>query len=343
MSRVALRVVGRRLTGAVPRRGMSAAAQHGMKVAVLGAAGGIGQPLSLLLKINERVSRLALYDIARAHGVAVDLGHINSHASISAHQGASQLSEALDGSHLVVVPAGVPRKPGMTREDLFTMNAHIVAELAEACAITCPQALLCIISNLVNSMVPIASEIFKKHGVYDPKRIFGVTTLDVVRASVFLADLKGLDRSAVEVPVVGGHAGKTIIPLLSQSLPKVDLGQDQIEMLTSRLQEAGTEVVKAKVGEGSATLSMAHAGARFVSSLLEASDGRKGLVECAFVRSEETEAAYLSTPLLLGKRGVERSMGLGPLSSYEEKLLLAAVPELKAAIRDGEEFARNFK
>ncbi|XP_078451305.1 malate dehydrogenase, mitochondrial isoform X4 [Lampetra planeri] len=217
MSRVALRVVGRRLTGAVPRRGMSAAAQHGMKVAVLGAAGGIGQPLSLLLKMNERVSRLALYDIARAHGVAVDLGHINSHASISAHQGASQLSEALDGSHLVVVPAGVPRKPGMTREDLFTMNAHIVAELAEACAITCPQALLCIISNLVNSMVPIASEIFKKHGVYDPKRIFGVTTLDVVRASVFLADLKGLDRSAVEVPVVGGHAGKTIIPLLSQA------------------------------------------------------------------------------------------------------------------------------
>uniref|UniRef100_S4RJ25 Malate dehydrogenase n=1 Tax=Petromyzon marinus TaxID=7757 RepID=S4RJ25_PETMA len=326
-----------------PRRG----AQHGVKVAVLGAAGGIGQPLSLLLKMNARVSRLALYDIARAHGVAVDLGHINSHASVSAHQGANQLSEALDGSHLVVVPAGVPRKPapeGMTREDLFTMNAHIVAELAEACAITCPQALLCIISNLVNSMVPIASEIFKKHGVYDPKRIFGVTTLDVVRASVFLADLKGLSMWCgwLFCPVVGGHAGKTIIPLLSQSLPKVDLGQDQIEMLTSRLQEAGTEVVKAKVGEGSATLSMAHAGARFVSSLLEASDGHKGLVECAFVRSEETEAAYLSTPLLLGKRGVERSMGLQK-RGVERSMGLGPLPELKAAIRDGEEFARNFK
>ena len=78
----------------------------------------------------------------------------------------------------------------MTRDDLFNTNASIVRDLADACAQHCPKAIICIISNPVNSTVPIASEVFKKHGVYDPRRIFGVTTLDIVRANTFIADAK---------------------------------------------------------------------------------------------------------------------------------------------------------
>lgn len=78
------------------------------------------------------------------------------------------------------------------------------------------QAVLNIISNPVNSTVPIAAEILKAAGVYDKKKLMGVTTLDVVRANTFVAEAKGLDLKDVDVPVVGGHAGTTILPLLSQ-------------------------------------------------------------------------------------------------------------------------------
>ncbi len=104
------------------------------KVAVLGAAGGIGQPLSLLLKMNNLVSELSCYDIVNSVGVAVDLGHINTNAIVKGYVGQDQLNDALEGAQIVVIPAGVPRKPGMTRDDLFKINAGIVASLATACA-----------------------------------------------------------------------------------------------------------------------------------------------------------------------------------------------------------------
>ncbi|XP_063312791.1 malate dehydrogenase, mitochondrial [Pelobates fuscus] len=324
-------------------RGLATTAQNNSSVSVLGASGGIGQPLSLLLKNSPLISELALYDIAHTPGVAADLSHIETRAKVTGYLGPDQLADCLKGSDVVVIPAGVPRKPGMTRDDLFNTNASIVATLAEACAKHCPEAMICIIANPVNSTIPITSEIFKKHGVYNPNRIFGVTTLDIVRANTFVAELKGLDPARVNIPVIGGHAGKTIIPLISQSTPKVEFPQDQLEALVGRIQEAGTEVVKAKAGSGSATLSMAYAGARFVFSLLDAINGKEGVIECAFVRSEETESPYFSTPLLLGKSGIEKNLGLGKLSPFEEKLISEAMSELKGSIKKGEEFVKSRK
>lgn len=219
------------------------------------------------MKESRLVSKLALYDVAHTPGVAADLSHINSRAQVTGHLGPEQLKDALIGADVVIIPAGVPRKPGMTRDDLFNTNASIVATLTEACAQYCPKAFLAIISNPVNSTVPIASEVFKKHGVYDPKRIFGVTTLDVVRANTFVADLKKLDVASTKVDVIGGHAGITIIPLLSRVQPSVNFSDEEREALTKRIQDAGTEVVKAKAGSGSATLSMAFAGAKFAFSV----------------------------------------------------------------------------
>merc|ERR1712098_777265 len=112
--------------------------------------------------------------------------------------------------------------------------------------------------------------------------------------------MKGLDPADVNVPVIGGHAGITIIPILSQTTPKVSFTEEEIKALTPRIQDAGTEVVKAKAGAGSATLSMAFAGARFTFSVLDAMNGKEGVVECSYVRSEETEAKYFATPLVLG-------------------------------------------
>jgi malate dehydrogenase len=87
------------------------------------AGGGIGQPLSLLLKMNKLVTELALYDIAGTPGVAADLGHCNTPVTVTAHTGAEELSTCLKGCDLVIIPAGIPRKPGMTRDDLFNTNA----------------------------------------------------------------------------------------------------------------------------------------------------------------------------------------------------------------------------
>lgn len=87
---------------------------------------------------------------------------------------------------LVIIPAGVPRKPGMTRDDLFNINAGIVQTLVEGVAKHCPNAVVNIISNPVNSTVPIAAEVLKKAGVYNPRKLLGVTTLDVVRANTFV-------------------------------------------------------------------------------------------------------------------------------------------------------------
>jgi malate dehydrogenase len=91
-----------------------------VKAVVLGAAGGIGQPLSLLLKLNGDITELALYDIVNSPGVAADLSHINTPAKVTGYLPPNDgLKNALTNAHLIVIPAGVPRKPGMTRDDLF--------------------------------------------------------------------------------------------------------------------------------------------------------------------------------------------------------------------------------
>lgn len=123
----------------------------------------------------------------------------------------------------------------MTRDDLFKINAGIVKTLVEAVAEFCPQAFILIISNPVNSTVPIAAEILKIAGVFDPKRLFGVTTLDVIRAEAFIRDISGRESfSDAIIPVIGGHSGETIVPLFSLATPKLDIPADDLEALVNR-------------------------------------------------------------------------------------------------------------
>lgn len=166
----------------------------------------------------------------------------------------------------------------------------------------CPEACIAIISNPVNSTVAIAAEVLKSAGVYDPRKLFGVTTLDVVRARTFVASNKDLDPQDVYVPVIGGHAGGTILPLLSRVEPKVSFSDEERDALTDRIQNGGTEVVQAKAGAGSATLSMAWAGAQFVFSLMRALNGAEGIVECTMVESDITPCKYFASPIELGVR-----------------------------------------
>ncbi|GJN15286.1 hypothetical protein PR202_gb02183 [Eleusine coracana subsp. coracana] len=324
------------------RRNYSSAANPERKVAILGAAGGIGQPLALLMKLNPLVSSLSLYDIAGTPGVAADCSHINSPALAKGFMGDDQLGEALEGSDVVIIPAGVPRKPGMTRDDLFNINAGIVKALCTAIAKHCPNALVNMISNPVNSTVPIAAEVFKKAGTYDEKKLFGVTTLDVVRARTFYAGKAGVPVNEVNVPVVGGHAGITILPLFSQATPASNsLSDEDIKALTKRTQDGGTEVVEAKAGKGSATLSMAYAGAVFADACLKGLNGAPDIVECSYVQSTVTELPFFASKVRIGKNGVEEVLGLGELSAFEKEGLEKLKGELKSSIEKGIKFAQS--
>ena len=308
-----------------------------MKVVVLGAAGGIGQALGLLLKTDLPAgTELALYDIAPVTpGVAADLSHIPTPVSVEGFSGEDP-SPALVNADVVLISAGMARKPGMDRSDLFNINAGIVENLVSSCADNCPKALIGIITNPVNTTVAIAAEVLKKKGVYDPLRLFGVTTLDVIRSSTFVAEIYDRNPKEISVPVIGGHSGITILPLLSQS--GFEFSDEDAAAMTKRIQNAGTEVVEAKAGGGSATLSMGQAAAKFGLSLVQALNGEKDVIECTYVEGSGELARFFAQPVLLGKNGVEKILSYGSLSEFEQATLNDALETLKSDIKIGEEF-----
>ena len=323
----------------VATRSFSSSASNAYKVAVLGAGGGIGQPLSLLLKLNHKVTDLALYDIRGAPGVAADVSHVPTNSTVKGYN-PDQIEEALTGSDVIVIPAGVPRKPGMTRDDLFNTNASIVRDLAKAAADYAPNAAVCIISNPVNSTVPIVAEVFKSKGNYNPNKLFGVTTLDVLRAARFVSEVAGTNPVNENVPVVGGHSGVTIVPLLSQTKHK-DMSGETRDALVHRIQFGGDEVVQAKDGAGSATLSMAQAGARFAGAVLDGLAGEKDVIECTFVDSplfKDEGVDFFSTKVTLGVDGVKTVHPIGEISDYEEAQVKEAKDTLIKNIKKGVDF-----
>ncbi|MGL4487535.1 MAG: malate dehydrogenase [Yersinia sp. (in: enterobacteria)] len=309
-----------------------------MKVAVLGAAGGIGQALALLLKTQlPSGSDLSLYDIAPVTpGIAVDLSHIPTAVNIKGFSG-EDATPALQGADIVLISAGVARKPGMDRSDLFNVNAGIVRNLVEKIACTCPTALIGIITNPVNTTVAIAAEVLKKAGVYDKNKLFGITTLDTIRSNTFVAELKGKKPQDIEVPVIGGHSGVTILPLLSQ-IQGVSFTEQEVADLTKRIQNAGTEVVEAKAGGGSATLSMGQAAARFGLSLVRALQGKSNVVECSYVEGDGKYARFFAQPILLGKNGIVERKDIGTLSVFEQQALKNMLDVLHKDIELGENF-----
>ncbi|KAH3901158.1 malate dehydrogenase MDH3 SCDLUD_002641 [Saccharomycodes ludwigii] len=327
---------------------------EGLKVTVLGAAGGIGQPLSLLLTLSKLpIRHLSLYDIRLAPGVATDLSHITNVPKITGHVNPA---EALEGTDVVVIVAGVPRKPGMTRDDLFSINAKIMQGLIKNVAIYAkPTCCVCVVSNPVNSLVAVAVETLKQYtsstdnSGWVENRVFGVTTLDNVRAETF--------SNNKDVIVIGGHAGKTIIPLLPNGTEVPNY-----EEFVHRVQFGGDEVVKAKDGKGSATLSMSWAGFRFVSSVIKA---KAGLLNGSTVSENELVPAFVNLKYNRGGKQLQNKLRspkieyfacpiklqnhtgfvdyidsscLRGIPAREEKLIVQALPQLKREIQKGKDF-----
>jgi len=320
------------------------------KVCVVGGAGGIGQPLSLLMTSNPMVKELVIIDLnvamVPAGGVAADLSHIEGKCkvantcvlTVNVDKAIDKAGDVLKGCDLVLVPAGVPRKPGQDRKDLLDINCKIAAGTVEACAKFCPNAVLALIVNPINSVVPAMCEMWEKKGL-DPNKIVGITTLDCVRANKFVQDKTG---KPAQVPVVGGHAGKTILPLFSQDKAAASISASEIPDLDKRVQDAGTEVVNAKGGKGSATLSMAYSGARLATAVLSGLAGQDA-TECAYVKQKVTyggvEVPFFTSKVTFGKGGVKTRHPVGALSAHEETRMKEMMPILKEEIDAGLEYS----
>jgi len=163
-----------------------------------------------------------------------------------------------------------------------------------------------------------------------------------VRASRFISEIRNSDPANESITVIGGHSGATIVPLLSQA--GVNLEGEELDKYVHRVQFGGDEVVQAKNGAGSATLSMAMAGARMAESLLKAKAGESGVIEPTFVDSplfKDQGCDYFASNVTLGPEGVSKIHEVGTVTDYEQKLIDVCVGDLKKNIAKGVEFVKS--
>eukprot|EP00928_Gymnodinium_smaydae_P045679 TRINITY_DN30410_c0_g1_i1.p1 TRINITY_DN30410_c0_g1~~TRINITY_DN30410_c0_g1_i1.p1 ORF type:complete len:373 (+),score=53.99 TRINITY_DN30410_c0_g1_i1:54-1121(+) len=322
----------------------------GFKVCVCGGAGAIGQPLSLLMALNPRVQELCLYDLSIAvvppEGVGADLSHIERRCRVrgyaleASQRPAEHLEECLSGCSLVLVAAGVPTK-NRDRNDLLKINTNIAKSIVEACAKFCPDAVVGLMVNPMNSVVPAMSRLYEKRGL-DPQKICGVSTLDQVRANKFLHEETGAPIESINVPVIGGYSGassgSTVLPLFSQVAAAARLPVSKRKELVARVQAAREEIASVGRGKAGPHLSEAYAGARFGRAVLEGLAGER-TDDVAFVRTPGGFCAFSSARVTFGPDGVEVVHPPGRLAEDEVEMLREVAERLNADVQDGLDYA----
>ncbi|XP_032517815.2 malate dehydrogenase, mitochondrial-like [Danaus plexippus] len=301
----------------------------GMKVTICGAGGCTGQPLALLLKQCPLLDEIALYDICATCGYGMELSHVDTKCKVSSFSGRHMLCDALKGSRVVVIVA-------RNECDSFENSAPIVTEIALQICNTCPQAFTIVATEPVESMVPLVSEIQRLRSQYNPRFLLGCVELNCVRANTVLADFLRVPPESVRVPVVGGATPETMVPVLSAAVHPCTLSQEQTECATSCIM-SGNEAVCAAKGCATATacLSGAFAVARTTINVVKGLQGRKNVVQCAYVDSLGTCAPgcqFFASEVILGPAGVEKNLGIPELSKFENCLLCHCLPYVRNEI-----------
>lgn len=349
-----------------------------LRVCVIGAAGNVGQQLSLLLKANYGglISNLSLFDTSPlTHGVSVDLSHIPTPISINTYSDESQLENAMSGSDvIVVVGSNVFKTPKMSSNDVFIKNALFHQKLAQTYSKVAANAMVCIMSNPINALVPVWAETLKKIDCYNPSKIMGVTGLDIYRANTIGEQII---NKPVFVPVIGGNAGKTIVPLWSLASEEIKFDENLYSQMTSRLRNADDTITRYNSkptysthvdpftnlttrfeskpsNSHSATLSIASAGARFVESCLvaisnygvEGDEYANGVSEIAYVDNplamEKFNTQFFSSEITLDNNGIKQIIpSWKGANQYDMNNLLEMIPTLQADIKMGIDFVKN--
>lgn len=297
----------------------------------------MGQCLSLLLKQSPLIDALNLYDVQITHPLAMELNHIDTKCKVVSYCG-KDMCKSVTGSKIVVVVAAAPNTEVMSFDKMFPLNAPIVKGIVEIVAKHAPKAFLAFSTNPLNSIIPMAAEILKQHGVYNPNTLFGITTADTVRANTMVAHIHELEPECVTVPVVGGNCELTMVPVLSKATPCADFSEKDLMSLSDKIRNAQYNISKLCPIHG-VPLSGSFAIARFVLSLVKAVKGVPDVVETAFVPSAVYPyVKYMSTPVAIGPTGITKNLGIPVLSDYEKCLLDNGVKHLIRQCKLGEKF-----
>lgn len=304
------------------------------QVTILGAANEIGQTISLLLRAQPSITKLIIHDsLDLTPGVLMDLAHVPANSTVMGYTGEETLDRALKNSDLVIATGGMIRKPGITRKSWFSANTEFIRNIAPKIAKCVPMPFVGIVTEPVNSMVPMAAEVMRNHGNYDGKKLFGMTAIDALRAQCMYAAENNLFPQQCYVPVIGGHSDKTMVPLLSQTNPHIDMNEKHIQEFTLRFRKCDENVIRAKKG-WSPTISISFSVLVFVRGILEVLEGRQSRVH-AFVENNDFGTSYFSGLVTVNKNGVGEMQRYADLSKYEVHLLERSIDQLRKDISKG--------
>jgi malate dehydrogenase len=303
------------------------------KVTVIGA-GNVGATAAQRLAEKE-LCDVVLVDIVEGvpQGKALDLAQAAPIEKHDAHLLGANAYDATAGSHIVIITAGIPRKPGMSRDDLLSTNAGIVKKVSREVAARSPQAILIIVSNPLDAMCHVAHEA----SGFPKERVIGMAgVLDSARFRAFIAMELNVSVENTHAFVLGGH-GDTMVPLPRYSsvagIPITELmSPERIAALVQRTRNGGAEIV-GLLKTGSAFYAPASAAVEMAESILK--DKKKVLPCAAYLEGEYgIRDLFIGVPVKLGTKGIEQviEIQLTPEENAALQKSAAAVQELKSVL-----------
>ncbi len=298
------------------------------KITVIGA-GNVGSTCANVIAHKDLANEVVLLDIKEglAEGKALDIWQTSSINHFNTRVvGSTNDYLKTKGSGIIVITSGIPRKPGMSRDDLIKTNANIVKEVTEKAIKYSPDAIIIVVSNPLDVMTYAAYLTANK----DPHKVFGMAgILDTGRYKAFLANALGVSPSDIHAMLLGGH-GDTMVPLPRYTsvsgIPVTELlGKEEIEKIVDRTRKGGGELVSL-IGT-----SAWYAPGAAVSQMVEAivDDQKRILPVCAYLNGEYgLKDLYLGVPVKLGKGGVEEIIEIS-LDADEKKLLSSSAESVR--------------
>ncbi len=281
------------------------------KISLIGA-GQIGGTLAHLIGLKELVNEVVLFDVASgiAKGKALDIAQSSSVDGFNVKFSGTDNYEDIKDSDVIIITAGVPRKPGMSRDDLLGINLKIIKQVAEGIKVNAPNAFVICITNPLDVMVMA----FQKYSGLQANKVVGMAgILDSSRFKLFLSEELNVPVREIDAMVMGGH-GDTMVPLprftkvsgkpLMDLLKDGKISEEKLESINQRTRDGGAEIVK-YLEKGSAFYAPAASGVEMAEAFLK--DQKKLLPCAAYLHGEYgINNVYAGVPVIIGKEGVER-------------------------------------
>ena len=281
------------------------------KISLIGA-GQIGGTLAHLIGLKELASEVVMFDVASgvAKGKALDIAQSSSVDGFNVNFSGTDNYEDIKNSDVIIITAGVPRKPGMSRDDLLGINLKIIKQVAEGIKNHSPDAFVICITNPLDVMVMA----FQKYSGLPTNKVVGMAgILDSSRFKLFLSKELNIPVKEIEAMVMGGH-GDTMVPLprftkvsnkpLLELVNDGKISSEKLESINQRTRDGGAEIVK-YLEKGSAFYAPAASGVEMASAYL---NNEKKLLPCAAYMNGEygVEKIYAGVPVIIGKEGIEK-------------------------------------